>query len=146
MSVALGSPARVDAKFVAFLRVLRAHYSEDHIEVVLALAFMAPHADTHTKRLPAVAYRKGIIAGLSYDSTDAKYPECPYDGRQLPNFLSGDNDPRQAWRDGSRDGLRIRDIVLRPECHLVPELKHREFKVLTPELQSAHARRTASEA
>lgn len=138
MSVALGSLSKVDQKTVELLRVIRAHFADEHVEVVLALLHMAPNAEQHTMRLPVAAYRKGLIAGLSYDSMDADYPECPYDAKQLPNFLSGDNDPRQAWRDGSRDALRVRDIVLRPKRHLVPALQQREFKVLTPELQRAH--------
>ncbi len=123
------------------LRLLRSRFSEEHVEVAARLIALAPNIERHSKRLPVAAYKKGLIAGLSYDSMDGKYPDCPYDARQLPNFMRGENDPRTAWRDGSRDGIRIQDIINRPERVLVPALLQSEFRVLPPDLKTAHERK-----
>lgn len=132
-------PTNNNEKFtVEVLRVIRSRYSDEHAGVVFALLTMAPNADNERTRLTLPAYRKGLLAGLAYDSSDATYPECPYDRKNMGNFASGKNNPGAAWREGSRDALRIRDIVLRPETAIVPALQHREFKLLTDDLKRIH--------
>lgn len=139
-----GPRTKSEADYIALLKILRAHFSEDHIDVVLALIPMARNVSEQRTRLTASAYRKGLLAGLSYDSMDEKYPECPYDAKHLANWAHGANDPRTAWRAGSRDALRIRDIILRPKRGIVPELQHREYKALPITLQLAHDERISS--
>lgn len=123
---------------VELLKILRAHFADEHVDVVCALMGMAPNYGKHTMRLPRAAYRKGLLAALSYDSMDDAFPECPYDRTlsQSPNNrLHGRNDPHKAWRDGSKDGQRIRSLVLCHHLRVLPPLAWREYKVLTPAMQ-----------
>lgn len=111
-------------------------------DVALALADMIPaeRVKRMGSRLTKAAFRKGFIAGLSFAPDDPRFPECPYDRKRLPNFMQGDNDPRDAWREGSLNGQRIRSVVLCDGHAIVPGLQWREYKALTPEMRGAYDR------
>ena len=89
------------ARHVSLYRdVVYAKFSLELAGVVSALIPVAEGYDRHKQQLPRSAYHKGLVAGLSYDSTDPSYPECPYDKTCRSNFARGENDPSEAWRQG----------------------------------------------
>ena len=99
------------------------------------LQAMAPKRHNWNTRLTRAAYEKGFAAGADHDVSDPTFPDCPYDARYLPNFARGSNDPKQAWRDGSLDGQRLRRMMTNP-TNLVPPLMWREAKLLPATLRA----------
>jgi hypothetical protein len=127
--------AKIKSGFLPILMAIRANFGDAHQEMVWSLIPLAPNAGRHTQRLPASAYRKGLVAGLSADSISGSDSANPY-AKSMPNFAKGANDPKPAWRQGAADGERIRKIALRPTLAVYPTLLHSEYKALASDIRA----------
>lgn len=62
-------------------------------------------------KLTKAAYLKGVDAEGNGHTVD----DCPYGKKHsLPNFMRGNNDPRDAWQLGWRDADRVRRMINNP--------------------------------
>lgn len=138
MTDAKNEHAQADA-----LAILNTQFAAEHMEIAFALMALAPHKWQHAeRRLTASAYRKGVLAGVCADA-DTPEPECPYKAHG-GNWSRGSNNPRAAWDDGLRDGMRIRAAVLRLNDSIIPKLTRCEYNVLAPEMQDHYSAKVRS--
>lgn len=79
-------------------------------------------------RLTKSAYRKGVDAGLTGTKPWDELHECPY-RCQGNNRWRGGNDPRAAWTEGVRDGVRILALLAEPS-KVFPAITWREAKII----------------
>lgn len=83
---------------------------------------------TWTTRLTKAAYRKGAAAGIDGAQPWDDGPYAQGLGHTNNHWRSG-NDPREAWKDGVRDGRRIASLLTDP-ASVEPPCGTREARII----------------